>query len=149
MIPPTPVQSRGLPYGAETIAAAASDPSGWMILGTSADTAHPEQRLSDLLLGSYAIDAVVPGMIDPLTPGTNRPLRDVIVESSELLAVRAGVVATAAIDPQSDEPGSVIGAVLAHLNRFGRRVVCDPSWMAGENQPDGKDTDRIPIASWS
>ena len=46
------------------------------------DTPHPEQRLSDLLLGSYAIDAVVPGMIDPLTPGTNRPLRDVIVESS-------------------------------------------------------------------
>jgi GT2 family glycosyltransferase len=115
-----------------------------MILGASADSPHPEQRLADLLLGPFAIDAVVPGMIDAFAPGQTLPVRDVVVDGSELLAVRAGVVATAPIDPHDDDPRSVIRGVLAHLNGSGRRVVCESSWMAGGDQLDARAADPDP-----
>ncbi len=148
MTQPIGVLRQGWPYGAAVISAATSDPSGWLILGeldaNPGEAPEPEQRLSDLLLGPLGIDAVVPATGPPRDRAA-QSVRDVRVASSEILAVRASIVAATSIDPDCDEPAVVVAAVLAHLNRFGGRVVCVPDWTAGTYRVDVERADPDPF----
>jgi GT2 family glycosyltransferase len=133
---PIRVVRQGSPYGAAVVSAATSDPSGWLILGEPGveprEDGQSEQRLSDLLLGGFGIEAVVPGGSGTTTAGAAQPVADVTVASTDVLAVRAAAVASTSIEPECDDSAVVVATVLAHLTRAGKRVVCDPGWDAGQ-----------------
>jgi GT2 family glycosyltransferase len=143
--------ARDIPYGAEIISAAATDPSGWLILGRPNDGLVPTKRISDLLGGPFGIGGVIPGP-EP-AGGVEGDLfcRDVSVTSSEYLAVRASIVAGAKVNPLDEDPESVITDVLARLRDLGLRLVCDPRWTNGTSgarlaSPD-EDCSRILIVT--
>ena len=148
---PTVVEPDGLPYGAAAIRAATRNPSGWVVLGRSADTPHPEERLAQLLQGEFSIEAVVPGRS---RDGTDHQCvaRDVTVCSSEYLAVRASAVVCSPIDPSCEDPSAVIAVVLRRLHDLSKRVVCDPAWVVGTSPPVTEDLtppDRILLVTGS
>ncbi len=149
---PSPVHQDGLPYGAAAIMAATRNQSGWVILGRSSVTPHPEERLGQLLQGGFSIEAVVPSGSQDDQADHRRVARDVGASSSDFLAVRASAVVCSPIDASCEDPSTVIAVVLRRLHALRKRVVCDTSWVVGKAPAATEDpgpADRILVVTGS
>lgn len=131
------------PLGTRLLAAAGLAPAGVVVLAAEGATPVPEERLLDLLHGPYRVGAVVPGT-DPEVPARDLTAHEA---RSPSVAMRSALVATAGIDPTSDDPLEVAACLLRAASAAGRRVVADPAWAglpagppprpAGRGSPGG------------
>jgi GT2 family glycosyltransferase len=122
-----------LPLAARMMAAADEAGVGGVVLGEAAGV---RDQLAGLLLGPWGITGVVPR--GRVRAGATYPgLRDLPVSEEQFscptgrIAVTAGVVVRAGLDPHDDDPVSVAARLTAAARTAGR-VVAHPSWTHDE-----------------
>jgi GT2 family glycosyltransferase len=166
---------RAEPGAGQTLATALADavervPDAEVVVVAPSEPGRvPEATLAALLDPALDIGAVVPLVYDerhavadagaalvagetvPLGVGTDMRLpehrfrRDVRVTTSPVVAVRAAVVAAAALDEGVSDPAVTIRALLDACAGAGLRIVYEPSWTvpAGSPAATGEDPSRL------